>query len=404
MKNKSYKHWIIVMVCCGLSASSIGLSINSSGVFYTPVSESLNILRGSFAFHMTVFSLVSALCALFIPRLMQKISYQWLLIAGVSIAVLSTGFMAFSKNLLLFYILGALRGLGTSLFSIVPLTIIINHWFEEKHGLATSIVFSFSGVAGSLFSPILSLCITQWGWQVGYLIKALLILILCLPALVYPFHIDPKMDGLLPYGYKSHRSQNASHINTKFHYVSIAFICFFIFSMLCSCITGITQHLSGYGESLHMSVQISALLISSAMIGNIISKLLVGILSDWLGSFKATIVMLLSLVLGIGLLIYGSSSWLLLCGAFLFGSCYGIGAVCLPLLTHSFFHSENYAQVFPKISFASNIGSAISLSMVGFIYDFFGSYVIAFFIALMMIGICLVCLILTYKCTLDEQI
>ena len=45
MVSKSSKHWLVLIVCCGLAASSIGVSINSSGVFYTPVSTSLGIMR-----------------------------------------------------------------------------------------------------------------------------------------------------------------------------------------------------------------------------------------------------------------------------------------------------------------------------------------------------------------------
>ena len=33
------KHWLVLVCCCGLAAASIGISINSSGVFYTPVSK-----------------------------------------------------------------------------------------------------------------------------------------------------------------------------------------------------------------------------------------------------------------------------------------------------------------------------------------------------------------------------
>ena len=69
----------------------------------------------------------------------------------------------------------------------------------------------------------------------------------------------------------------------------------------------------------------------------------------------------------------------------------------MPLLTKSFFGVEHYATVFPTISFASNLGAAISLSMVGYIYDFFGSYMYAFIIALIMIGVCMMTLTITIK-------
>ena len=63
--------------------------------------------------------------------------------------------------------------MSTSLFSIVPITIIINGWFEKKHGLATSIAFGFSGLGGTICSPILSSIISSFNWQNGaYLLKS----------------------------------------------------------------------------------------------------------------------------------------------------------------------------------------------------------------------------------------
>ena len=395
MENK--KHWIVLAVCCGLAASSIGVSINSSGVFYTPVSESLGIMRGTFSMHMTIFSLVTAMGALFIPRIMKKVPYKILLSVSVGIAVFATGAMAYARTIPVFYILGAVRGLSTGMFSIVPLTMIVNNWFEKKHGLATSVVFGFSGLAGSICSPILSGCIETMGWQTGYLIKAAILLALCLPAVIYPFHINPQKDGLLPYGFEEKKATVSLSHTSSFHFMTTAFISFFIFGLLCSCITSITQHLPGYGESIGYNVSLGATLLSAGMIGNIVSKLIIGVLSDAIGAVKATITMIIANVIGIILLMMGSSSWLLILGAFLFGSCYSIGAVSLPLLTKSFFGVEHYATVFPTISFASNLGAAISLSMVGYIYDFFGSYMYAFIIALIMIGVCMMTLTITIK-------
>lgn len=394
MEDRSQKHYGVVGVCCGLAASSIGISINSSGVFYTAVSESLNIMRGSFSMHMTIFSLVTAISAFFIPKLMEKISYKLILSVSVIIAVLSTAAMSLATTIPMFYLLGALRGLSTSFFSIVPLTLIINQWFEKNHGLATSIVFGFSGIAGSLCSPVLSYFIENFGWQSGYLIKAGIILCLCLPAILYPFHINPREDGYLPYGYVEKTESERKSI-PDFHFLTIAFISFFVFSLFCSCITSFTQHFPGYGESLGYSVSTSALLLSAGMIGNVVSKLIIGALSDWLGAMKATMMMLFVIMVGIVLLIFGNNFILLIIGAFLFGSSYAIGAVSLPLLTKYFFQVDHYAKVFPSISFASNLGAAISLSMVGYIYDFFGSYLYGFVIAFIMVFIGVLLLVIT---------
>ena len=382
------KHWSVLIYCCGLAAASIGISINSSGVFYTPVSKSLHILRGTFSMHMTLFSLATAIISLFVPKIYQKFSFK---------KIVSTAAMALGKNAITFYILGAIRGMSTSLFSIVPITMIINGWFEKKHGLATSIAFGFSGLGGTLCSPVLSSVISSFNWQMGYLLKAVILLLLCLPAVLYPFSMNAKDEGLLPYGYQEKHETTQNQATSSFHFMSISFIAFFIFGMLISCITSVTQHLPGYGESLGFPLTSCAILLSAGMMGNIVSKLIIGSLSDHFGEMKATLMMISVNILGIDLLIIGRSMTLLIVGAFLFGSCYSLGAVAVPLLTKYFFKTENYAKAFPTISFASNVGAAISLSMVGYIYDFFGSYIYAFIIALAMIFVSILLLMITTK-------
>lgn len=395
MTKTSHKHWIVLAVLCGLAASSIGISINSSGVFYTPVAEALGLYRGSFSLHMTIFSMVTALSAFFIPKIMEKISYKRILVISCLIAVAGTALMALTTHLVGFYVLGALRGLATSFFSIVPLTLIINQWFVEKHGLATSLVFGFSGLAGSICSPILSYVIEQYGWQIGYLVKAVILLVLCLPAMLYPFHTDPTLEGLKPYGYQEAVEKKTAS-SSQVAVLSLAMILFLGFSFLASCLTSLTQHFPGYGESLGLSATLSTLLLSAGMVGNIVSKLVMGVLSDWMGALKANVAFLGIIAIGVLFMLSGSHPILLLAGAFLFGSGYAIGAVGLPLLTKAFFSAERYARIFPYVSFMSNLGAALSLSLVGYIYDIFGSYFYAFWIGLGMLGLCLILVLLTY--------
>lgn len=397
MEGNQRKPWIVLAVCCGLAASSIGISINSSGVFYTPVSESLNMLRGTFAMHMTIFSLVTALSAFVVPVLMRKFSYKLILIVSVIIAVAATALMGFVDTALMFNILGAIRGLATGMFSIVPLTMIINEWFYKKHGFATSFVFGFSGLAGSICSPILSQCIEIFGWQMSYIIKALIILCLCLPAILYPFAVHPQDERLLPYGYEEKTSEDHQSKSSVFRFLTVGFIGFFILAFMNTMITGITQHLPGFGESLGYSSTVGATLLSAGMVGNIVSKLLIGVMSDRFGPIKATITMMSMNMLGILLLIFSPHVFGLYIGAFLFGSIYSVGAVGVPLLCKYFFGLENYNKAFPSISFASNLGAAIALSIVGYIYDFMGSYVLAFVLGLSVNIICFILLIIVMK-------
>lgn len=384
-KNRNIKHLIVLIVCCGLAASSIGICVNSAGVFYTPVSESLGIMRGTFSMHGTISLLATAVISLFVPAIMKRYSYKLILFFSVLLAGSSTILMAFSKGVLAFYILGAIRGVSSGLFAIVPITMIINKWFYKNHGLATSVVLSFSGIAGAVCSPIFTKCIQSFGWENSYIIMGVIIIVLCIPAVVYPFSIDPKEIGLLAYGYNEKETKITSEVvkgNTKFNFFTISFICFFIFAILHTAISGITQHLLGFAETLNYSVTVGAMMLSAGMIGNILSKLVIGFISDKIGPVKATIIMIATNTISIIMLLLAPSSTVLLIGAFLFGSVYSVGAVGFALLTKHFFGVENYSNVYPIISFATNFGGAFALSLVGYIYDFTGSYVYAFIIAL----------------------
>lgn len=387
---KKYKHWIVLALCCGLSAASIGVSINCSGVFYTPVAEALGLLRGSFAFHMTVFSMVSAFASFVIPMLMKKFTYKTLLISSVVISVIATCLMGKVDSLIWFYILGAIRGAGTAIFATVPLTMIINNWFVEKHGLATSIVFSFSGVAGTLFSPFLSSCIEKYGWQNAYMIMGIMILVFTLPSIIYPFQLNPLDEGVMPLG--GHKEEGKKVVNEKksFNFASLSFIILLVYGLSIAFLTSYTQHFPGYATTLGYNASLGALLVSAGMIGNILFKLLIGVLSDKIGVIKAVITLMCIVLGGVVLLLVNLGDMALILGSFMFGASYAIGAVGMALLTKYFFGVEMYAKVYPSVSFAINMGSAFAFSLVGYIYDFFGSYVYAFILALILLVGCFI--------------
>ena len=59
---------------------------NATGAFYTPVSESLGVLRGSFAMYATLQSLAMAVVTLYIPKIMDRLNYSQQLIMDVLFA------------------------------------------------------------------------------------------------------------------------------------------------------------------------------------------------------------------------------------------------------------------------------------------------------------------------------
>lgn len=384
MVNKSYKHWMIVFLMCCLAASSIGLCTNAIGVFYTPVSKSLHVLKGTFAMHATLSTLTTALTSLKMSKIIKKYNYKKILLIGSLLSSISTWMMSYSQSVYSFYILGVLRGIGVGIGGMVPITVIITNWFDEKYGLATSLALSFSGLAGAIFSPLLSSWITCYGWQMTYRLMAICIFILVFPGLIVPWKINPQEENLLPYGYQE-RKDTIKIQDKKISLITISFLCMCLFTLLHTSITGISQHLSCIALSIHLSATSGAILMSLTMIGNISTKLLIGFLSDLLNPIKAVIIMILTNCLSLLLLFLGvihQEIMLLYIGSFMFGSIYSVGAVGIPMLTRYFFGNENYARTYSVIGFLTNVGSASSLTLIGYLFDFTKSYQMVFIIAL----------------------
>lgn len=379
---RSRKHWLVLAIACCMSSASIGIILNTVGLFYVPVAEDLNILVGSFSFHATIVSLAIAVFSLFFPSLKERFGWKPTLTAGVITAFIGTAGMGLTNNLTVFYILGAFRGAGAALFGIVPMTILVNNWFEEKNGLALSIANAFAGIIGALFSPIITALINGQGWEMAFFWKGVLIVLFCLPAIFYSYSFRPEDDGYVPYGldtFERSSGENLYATQTKhFSYVGIPFITIMIFAVLHAIVMGVTTHIPGIGESAGLTTQTAGIMVSSLMIGNIIAKLSMGQLSDTIGVVKSTTIMITINILAITVLIASSeSAGMLILGAGLYGSVYAVSGVTFPVLSKEYFGRTVANRIFPIISFALNIGQAIAISAVGFIFDFTGSYMIS---------------------------
>ncbi|MCF0113744.1 MAG: MFS transporter, partial [Erysipelotrichaceae bacterium] len=270
------------------------------------------------------------------------------------------------------------------LFAIMPITTIITNWFKEKHGLATSIALSFSGLAGAICSPVLSSCINTLGWQKAYFVMAALIAICTLPALIFKVTITPAEVGLLPYGADEPIERKAAE-KKAFNYLTLSFILMGCMTVMHTSITGISQHLSSYSVSLGLDAALGATMMSLTMVGNIFSKLAFGVLSDKIGPVKSAYTMQVTNIISLVMIMVGGNLHLVplqLAGALLFGSIYSVGAVGIPLLTKKFFGAENFSSTFAIIGFLTSVGSASSLTLIGYLYDFTHTYVYMFIIAI----------------------
>lgn len=398
-KARTWKHWLVFLVTCGMAGSALGINMNVIGVFYQPVAQDLNMLVGTFSLHSTLAAISLSVVAMFVPKFLDRISLKPMLLIGITVAALATMGMAFTSQVWVFYILGIIRGLGSGLLAPVTLTIVINNWFEEKNSLILSFAMSVAGIVGMIMSPIFTWTISSFGWRPSFIIMGVFLAIFNLPALLVNFKLRPEDEGLLPYGAKERAvteevsGQNIdSKAFNKVSYVGIAFITLIIMALFHTYSGGIVQNLPGFAGSVGFNATLGASMLSAAMFGNIVFKLGLGVAGEKIGVLSNTVISLTLTLISLIVLIFARNPYVLLIFSFFLGSSYYIPGIGLPLLTNHFYGKQLANRVYPTISFVAGTGGALSMSIVGFIYDFSGSFLPALWASVVFTILCAILL------------
>lgn len=270
---------------------------------------------------------------------------------------------------------------------MVPGATIINNWFEEKNGLAISIMTSFSGIGSVIFSPIFSRLITTIGWENTFFVHGVLVLLLSLPAILIPHTFKPEEEGLSPYGTEPKDLENDALGNERLKlvrtpdYIGITFFALIAVAFLQTFVVGLNQHLPGYGDSLGIAPQVTGFMLSAVMFGNMSFKLSSGSLSDKIGEIKAMLTVVGLNILALVFLSMWTNPTGLIFNSWLFGSIFGT-AVLYVLLAKRFFGVRIGSYVYSYTTFAANMAAALSNVLIGYIYDFTGTYVPIFWAAI----------------------
>ena len=375
-KSQNARYIIVLFCCCLMAASSVGVFTNSVGVFYTKVSSDLGVGRGTFALHATLCSLVMGFLCPLTAKLMKQVPFKVLVTGGSLMAAGATVLMSLARNVWIFYLLGIIRGIGLTTFSLMAVTTLITNWFHEKHGLAMGIALSFSGLAGAVFSPLFSHLIETSGWRASFLYMGIIGFALTLPAM-FLLSYDPEQEGRVPYGESTSNrlSEGTSKASDPQKIWIPAMVLLSLMTLLHTSVTGIAQHFPGISEWRGFGTSIGAVMVSAGMIGNIVSKLVIGSLSDRIGPFKASICMIMVNAFSMtGLLLIKDMPYAAVGLAFFYGTVYSVGAVGIPLLTRKLFGTENYSSAYSIITIFTSVGSASALTIIGLIYDLTGGY------------------------------
>ena len=371
------RHWLVVISCCLMVAVSLGLFTNAYGVFYTPLAEKLGTGRGAVAVHATIAGMVTAFSQPLMVRMLDKVRLQWLLLTGMVLMAGTTVLTVLADSVWLLDLIGVVRGIGIGCCYVPVVTTVLGNWFFKSYGLISGITLSFSGLSGAILSQVLTGMLSRYGMQTTLLIVTGGIIVLLLPALLF-VRTRPEDAGLRPYGEKETPAASGDTIFPALPMKSgtvLLIIC--LAGASSALLFSFPQHLTSYTQTLGLGAEIGASMMSAVMVGNILSKLLSGVLVDLIGAFRSAAVFLTAATLAMLVLFFYPKSYVvLMIAAFFLGSAYAYNSVGLANVTRAVFGS-GYGKAFSIVNAVSCVSSSVLLSVIGFSYDLTGGYRLA---------------------------
>lgn len=383
--------WFILAISAIVLGVFVPIVTSLSNSWQIAVTEDLGFSRTAYSISGTITQAVGIFLGPVASYYLTKYNFKKL---WTAFAILfSAGVFGFSlaQNQYHFYISAFVVGVCFIATTSIPIMMMINNWFYEKRGLATSIAVSGISAGGAILSPLISRVISNYGWRTSYRMYSLIILVIAIVFGIFLIYLKPEDRGMKPYGFKKKEKIEKENLGGEVSKslevelsLSASITCsFFIFLILGSITNGLANGASlQFPPALQqaLGVERSGSIISIYLLIGVFGKLLLGEIADRFGIYKALIFGSITLSLSFVSMLFIDTSWGPWALAVIFGLGLAMGTVIPPLVTSSIYNREMYGEAYGFVQSGMQIGAAIGPLFVSFIFDRSASYYIAWIV------------------------
>jgi len=376
MSTERFHYAFLILLACSAMSLTVGITYNTSGIFFPSVLKELGVSRGALASYMMGIGLFSALFLPIAGKLIKRGHIRLILSATALIHALATASMALFTSVYHFYIVSVFLGLTMAFFFYVAVPTLISRWFVHNVGFYIGFCFAFTAGGAVVFNPIAAYVITNYGWRMGYASMGLCSFILIFIPIILIVRGNPEEIGLRPYGIEKASEQKvdvrltgASASDVLKSMTIVPVIVYVITIALYACLL---LFLPSFAASKGMGMSLLAAIGSMTMIGALLGKIVLGAMSD-----KAPISTLaicgISGVIGTLAMLYGASiPMVFLAGGFLYGIGYSTCTVQSALLVRRIYGLRCFPQIYSTIMTVYALSTAVGKSLWGFVTDLQG--------------------------------
>lgn len=384
--------WWMVVAYFLISMYIAGTVMFGFTAIIEPVVKELGWSYTQVSFAASLRGVESGLMAPLAGILSDRFGSKRVMFTGMAICGLGLLLLGQTQNLGMFYASFILISLGV-IATAAPVTMpVIANWFHKKFGLAAGIVSSGVGLGGLMISLVVQL-IDKYEWRMAMTLVGLGIFIIVLPLCLLTKQ-KPEKYGYLPDGKEtadkvfdgnpaSIQAANAQ-INSvevlqsrTFIHIALAFLCGgFVVS------TAIT-HVMPYLSSIGISRETAGLMAGFIPLASAVGRLGFGWITDKTNAKHATALCFIFLIIGFLFFNYIAQlgNWCMILSLILIGIGYGGSAIMILALTRHYFGTSKFGTIVGFIVGMTMLGQMGGPPLAGWIFDEWGSYTGAWFVA-----------------------
>lgn len=393
-KGFDYK-WVIFSLCFLMILVCLGFGSTSKSIFLAPVTEALDIPRSAFSVSDTCRFIASAIVNAFFGSLVSRFGTKKLIISGITALIISMLLSAIADKVVLFYIAGAVLGIGLSWTSTTMVGSIIMRWCKNNVGTVMGFILAANGVGSAVATQILTPIIYENGNKFGYrkaylVIAAVLFVILLLFIFLYR-----EAGRNVRYQNKKQPSKQDDwegiHIKQAlklpFFYITAVYI-FFSGMVLQGMVNSFAANLKDSG----LNPALIATVMSIYSLALTVSKILNGSLYDKVGLNLTASLCNVCTVLTLVLMLFTSSSSsgciIAVISALTIALALPLETIMLPIFAKDMFGIKSYNDILGIFVSVSYAGMALGAPIMNVSYDISGSYKAGVIISLIVSLVC----------------
>lgn len=382
MRRKPHYAWA-VMIAFGLVMSgSLGSLTVLAGLFFYPASQDIGCSLSQLTLYITITLVVLSLTMPLVGSLLTRIKIQYILVCAGVLEVGSLAAMSFLTQPWMWYIVGAISGIGLAATSTVTITPTIGNWFNKKTGFAIGMVWAIQSMYDAVASPFLNSVIEIFGWRDGYLALAVMSALLIFPCSIFVIRYRPEEKGLLPYGYdedETSAARNNAVAQTGVTWdVAIRSTPFFLcvgLVTLCQLTSCMNQIFPTYAEVVGLGMGTGGLMVSAASICDVFFNPVAGATSDKFGSTVSMVLWTGITMISFVVLYLGSSSqFLSIVGAGINDAMYAICGVGYSTFALSLFGMKDFERIYSRIVSVGCLVASLGVPLMMLIYEVTGVF------------------------------